>query len=105
MSILPGRINLQPISPERERVLRNNFVRVTSYAPNYCVDGRESKNKTEPYVQSLGGSLHQAVLNWILVRPQDKFNNVVNDTFNTLTEKGYQIGLHTGHHADNQKKV
>lgn len=104
MSLMSRLINLQPISPERERVILGNFVKVTSYAPNGCVDGRKSEDQTGPYVQSLGGSLHPAVLNWILVRPQDKFNSVVNDTFNTLTEKGYQIGLHTGHLADNQKK-
>ena len=115
MSRIPMKIQLQPINKENQEIIFDNFVDIKTdrrSTSNFCVDGRKGKRQTVfekpiegPYVQSLGGSLHPAVLNWILVKPQYMFDQVVNTTFNTLKiEKGYRIGLHTGHHADNQEK-
>lgn len=115
MTRKPMSINLQPISPESRTKILSNFVEVPGdkgVVQNYCVDGRKGKRQTifgskleGAYVQSLGGSLHQAVLNWLLVKPQEPFDKVVNDTFNTLKiGKKYRIGLHKGHKADGKEK-
>lgn len=107
MSLLSRKVQLLPISPENETIIQSRFIEITlpkQFITNFCVDGRKEEGQSGLYTQSLGGSLHQAVLNWILIRSKDEFNDVVNDTFNILSEKGYKIGLHTGSHTDNKRK-
>ncbi|MFA6081326.1 MAG: hypothetical protein WC741_02875 [Patescibacteria group bacterium] len=110
---MPTQVEFRPISPEKNAAILGNFVEVPIYrinVANFCVDGRKGERKTTdkekiegPYIQTLGGSLHPVALNWILTRPTDTFETVANDTINTLTKKGYRIGLHKGEHADNIK--
>lgn len=81
----------------------------------FCVDGRKGKRRSfqgeelsRPYVQLLGGSLNSVVARGILegkeplLRGND-FLEVAKETFRLLREKGFSLGLHSGHHASEEK--
>lgn len=107
-------INLQPLPVEQKIQILSHIIPIHTprkLTPQFCVDGRKGKRADwqnheldRPYVQSLGGSLHPVILNWILNRPESTYDQVAEETFGQLEEKGYRIGMHTDSHADGQKK-
>ena len=78
MTVMSTRVEFKPIPLEKKTAILSNFVEVSinrKNVANFCVDGRKGERKTAdkekiegPYIQTLGGSLHPAVLNWILVK-------------------------------------
>jgi hypothetical protein len=114
MSRIPIPVQERPLSVENKKKILNNFVIVSSprnQTPQFCVDGRmgnrfDSQNNqlTGPYVQSLGGSLHPVILNWILKEPENSYSAVSDKTLLQLIEKDYRIGMHTDSHSDGQEK-
>jgi len=106
------KINLQPITPETEKKIRDRIVELShpKEEPRYCVDGRTGEREdaqklpmeTKPYGQALGGDLNIASVRWLLDGGQENFLETVSTTFADLSEAGYkQLGVHYGgHHAE-----
>ena len=85
----------------------------------FCVDGRTGKRKInnheikQPYPQMLGGSLNAVIVVGTL-RTDDNGNpllatqdfiNLGQDVFRELKNAGFGLGLHTGGHANKDKKT
>jgi len=99
----------QPLPQAKEAIL-SHFIEVANpkALPQFCVDGRRPKYRNyreehKPYLQSLGGSYHLAVLSWLMDGGQREFSQVADVTFTSLRKKGYQIGVHTSTHAHEEK--
>lgn len=102
---------LKPISNENAGIILRNFVEVPNAKalPEFCVDGRKGPRTAKngaalegPYMQALGGSFHFSALNWIMGGGQQPYAEVIDNTFTALSEHGYRVSAHTGHHSDHQ---
>src|SRR3989344_7519745 len=97
-------INLQPLPVEQKIQILSHIIPIHTprdLTPQFCGDGRMGKRVdwqnhelNRPYVQSLGGGLHPVILNWILKEPGSTYDQVAEQTFTRLEEKGYRIGMH-----------
>ena len=87
-----------PIKQIEEEILSNyDNVGSSNDQLNYCIDGRQGDNP-DLYVQSLGGSLNIAVVDWILNNSNGEFKSSIDETFSNLQTKGYRVGFHTSDH-------
>jgi hypothetical protein len=113
MSLKPKPIQEQQLPDEQKIQILSHIIPIHTprkLTPQFCVDGRMGKRVDwqnhelgQPSVQSLGGSLHPVILNWILKQPESNYDQVADQTFIQLQEKGYRIGMHTDSHADGEK--
>lgn len=93
-----------PKNDELKHEIFKHYVEIPNWRTlsPFCVDGRESTDADEPlYPQALGGSLHFAVLSYLLddtnTYPDMKF--AITQTFQTLKDQGFALGVHGDDHA------
>jgi|GEM_PF-2332182 len=105
-------IQTKNILPDTEQLIKTNIVEIKGdfkkQSP-FCVDGRKGERTLNNnvlrglYPQVLGGDLNATAVDWLLKGGTADFSENMKNVFKSLEENGFALGVHGGHHANEEK--